>query len=141
MKRPILILAHLAVVPLLFALPLMAQSVSVPYAPWASPDMIYTPEIHIGSATEPSTITVPPVEELIPNISATEISRAAPAGTALMARRNFDYVVSPLEQDVPGSMEDTSLSLGNYARQLRAGKQETLSTTASRAIANSADPK
>jgi hypothetical protein len=54
------------------------------------------------------------------------VSNAPPASTELLATRHFDYIVSPLELgfDLHGNMSDTSVSLGEYARQLRAQKQK-----------------
>jgi hypothetical protein len=92
----------------------------VPVLPYES---IYTPEIHLGSATTPSTITVPPVVE-IGNPLPQFVSQAPPASTELLATRHFEYIVSPLQGIAPGSMADTSISLGEYARQLRARKEQ-----------------
>jgi hypothetical protein len=86
-------------------------------------ESIYTPEIHLGSATTPSTITVPPVVE-IGNPLPQFVSQAPPASTELLATRHFEYIVSPLQGIAPGSMADTSISLGEYARQLRARKEQ-----------------
>lgn len=92
-----------------------------PLVPYES---IYTPEIHIGSATEPSTITVPPVVEVPSAPPEPQVSNAPPASTALLATRHFDFIVSPITDlaYARGSMADTSISLGDYARQLRAQK-------------------
>jgi hypothetical protein len=86
---------------------------------------IYTPEIHIGSASTPSTITVPPVVEVRTGPPSAYVSNAPPASTELLSERHFEFVVAPMEQAAPGSMEDTSVSLGDYARQLRAEKQKS----------------
>ena len=58
------------------------------------------------------------------------VSNATPASTELLSTRHFDYIVSPVVKVVPGSMEDTSISLGDYARQLRAEKQNKPSPNA-----------
>jgi hypothetical protein len=98
---------------------LFAQNVqTVPYG------TIYTPEIHLGSATEPSTITVPPVLEVQGQPAGSQASNAPPASTELLASRHFDFITSPLQRVVSGSMEDTSVSLGDYARRLRAERQQ-----------------
>jgi hypothetical protein len=112
-------------VALLLAVPLLAQNPYTYPESAYTPGVIQTPKIQLGTDLEPSIITVPPV---VVEDSATEPlaptgSNAAPASTALLATRHFDYIVSPLDQIVPGSMEDTSISLGDYARQLRAEKR------------------
>lgn len=109
---------------LLLTPPLLAQdSETRTYLPPGAPAQIYTPEIQLGSATVPSTVTVPPIEQIIPSASE-YVSNAPPASTALLAERHFDFVVAPMRQALPGSMEDTSISLGEYARQLRAQKHK-----------------
>jgi hypothetical protein len=72
----------------------------------------------------PSVVQVPPVliEEEGASSYAPGVGNTTPASTDLLASRHFDYIVSPLDNIVPGSMEDTSISLGDYARQFRAGK-------------------
>jgi len=110
---------------LLLAAPLMAQnSNSYPDSDY-SPGIIKTPKIQLGTGFEPSVITVPPVVVDLSNtqpLALTE-SNAAPASTAFLATRHFDYIVAPAQGIIPGSMEDTSISLGDYARQLRAEKR------------------
>lgn len=123
--RPLL-KAVLALAALLVASPLLAQNTGITYVPPGGPSTIYTPEIQLGSATQPSVVTVPPVVEQTPGeTAAPSVSNAEPASTELLASRHFDYIVSPLDQARPGSMEDTSISLGDYARQLRAEKQNS----------------
>lgn len=104
-----------------------AQNPGTTYVPVGVPSNIYTPEIHLGSATEPSTVTVPPVEEIPASPSSpfepVYVSNAPPASTALLGTRHFDFIVAPGER--PGSMEDNSISLGDYARELRAEKQKS----------------
>lgn len=108
----------------LFAPMLSAQTTqTVPYS------SIYTPEIHLGSATEPATITVPPMIEVPRQSPEPQASNAPPASTALLATRHFDFITSPLNQTIRGSMADHSISLGEYARQLRAQKQAQAATT------------
>jgi hypothetical protein len=112
MLRPIIATA------LMLATPLFGQT----------PVSIYTPEIHIGSATTPSTITVPPVLEISGELAAPRVSEAPPASTELLATRHFDFVVSPVQgiQFSPrGSISDHSISLGEYARQLRAERKQS----------------
>jgi hypothetical protein len=116
------------IVALLFTSSLLAQN----------PGYVYTPEVHLGSATEPSTITVPPVVEVNGSPSEPEVSNAPPASTELLSTRHFDFIVSPIAPSpaTRGSMADTSISLGEYARQLRAQKQASPP-----AIASPADSK
>jgi hypothetical protein len=132
MRRLVLTLA------LLLASPLLAQNSGTTYLPPGAPALVYTPEIHLGSATEPSTVTVPPIEEVIPVPSESYVSNAPPASTALLATRHFDFITAPFAEALPGSMEDTSVSLGEYARQLRAGKQKSLLPSTPNAIAQPA---
>jgi len=94
---------------------------------------IYTPEIHIGPATTPSTVTVPPIE-FVPGIpDEAPVSDVPPASTALLAQRHFDFGVSPtegLDFAPQGSMYDPSFNLGDYARQLRAQKKKAATQAA-----------
>jgi hypothetical protein len=109
----------LLITALLFVPALCAQN--IPVVPYGS---IYTPEIHLGSGTEPSTITVPPVVKVTSQPAEPQASNAPPANTSLLATRHFDFITSPLDTITPGSMEDTSISLGDYARQVRAQRQQ-----------------
>ncbi len=112
---------------LLFAALLLAAPA---YAQYGS---IYTPEIHIGSATTPSTVTVPPVE-FVPGIpDESPVADVAPASTEFLAQRHFDFGVSPTEGidfGPQGSMYDPSFNLGEYARQLRAQKKKAATQAA-----------
>ncbi len=118
-----LIAAHL-ICTLALAGPLLAQTQnSVTLVPLGVPSNIYTPEIQLGSATQPAIVTVPPIEAAVP-VPEINVSNAPPASTALLSTRHFDFIVSP-DDVVPGSIEDTSISLGEYARQLRAAKQRS----------------
>ncbi len=125
--------------------PLLAQTPGaqvpvVTYVPMGVPSNIYTPEIQLGSATQPSVVTVPPIEAEIP-VPAPYVSNAPPASTELLSTRHFDFVVSP-EDVIPGSMEDHSISLGEYARELRAAKQGSpLPSAAPNAIGNPTNPQ
>lgn len=103
--------------------------------------MVYTPEIRLGSATEPSIVTVPPIEEVTPNPPEEHVSSAPPASTELLSTRHFDFITAPMAEALPGSMEDTSISLGEYARQLRAAKEKSLLPSTPNAIAQPANPK
>jgi hypothetical protein len=109
---------------LLLAAPLFAQNAYTYPGSAYNPGAVQTPKIQLGTDLEPSVVTVPPVvvDESATQPLALTGSNAAPASTELLATRHFDYIVSPVEQIVPGSMEDTSISLGDYARQLRAEK-------------------
>jgi hypothetical protein len=125
MTRPLLI-AALLLAAILPAAPLLAQNSDATTLPPETPGNVYTPEIQLGSSTQPTIVTVPPVVEEVPGeSSAPAVSNATPASTELLAERHFDYIVSPLDQPTPGSIEDTSISLGDYARHLRAEKQNS----------------
>lgn len=104
------------------ALLLLAPGLSAQTVPASTYGPLYTPEIHLGSANEPSTITVPPVVMEIPGQTAEpEVSNAPPASTELLASRHFDFIVSPVLESISthGNMADSTVSLGEYARQLR----------------------
>lgn len=123
--------------------PLLAQTPGaqnpIITVPLGVPSNIYTPEIQLGSATQPSIVTVPPIEAQVP-IPAPYVSNAPPASTELLSLRHFDFVVSP-EDVIPGSMEDHSISLGEYARELRAAKQGSpLPNASPNAIGNPTPP-
>lgn len=141
MPRIVFIAAHLLVWTLagsLLAQTAGAQSPVVTYVPLGVPSNLYTPEIQLGSATQPAIVTVPPIVEAVPAAEPT-VSNAPPANTALLSTRHFDFIVAP-EDVVPGSMEDTSISLGEYARELRAAKQTSpLPNAAPNAIGNPTD--
>jgi hypothetical protein len=119
-----LALTTIAFTTMVAAVPLQAQNTDITYVPPGPPASIYTPEIQLGSATQPAVVTMPPIVEQIPGEApAPAVSNATPASTELLASRHFDYIVSPLDAPRPGSIADTSISLGDYARQLRAEKQ------------------
>ena len=93
---------------------------------------IRTPEIQLGSGLTPTIVTNPPIVQ-VPGTELTGqpyeplVSNAPPASTALLATRHFEYIVSPINgvvYDPHGSMADTSISLGEYARRLRAQKRQ-----------------
>ncbi len=105
------------------------------YAQYGS---IYTQEIHLGSATTPTTVTVPPVEFIHGIPKEPPVSDVPPASTELLAQRHFDFGVSPVEgiDFAPqGSMYDTSLSLGEYVRQFRSHKKKATSQAAPDTVA------
>ncbi|HVJ05558.1 MAG TPA: hypothetical protein VM578_07785 [Candidatus Saccharimonadales bacterium] len=90
---------------------------------------IYTQEIHLGSATTPTTVTVPPVEFIHGIPEEPPVSDVPPASTELLAQRHFDFGVSPtegLDFAPQGSMYDSSFSLGEYARQFRSQKKRAI---------------
>jgi hypothetical protein len=93
------------------------------YAPGYYGPIVGTPEIHLGSATEPSIVRIPPVivQTPLPRFEAPEYAESEPVTAAAM-RGGFDFVVSPVGAYYPGSMDDSSVSLGEYARQLRSQK-------------------
>ncbi len=113
----------LIAVVLLLAAPLFAQNTGYSENGY-SPGVIQTPKIQLGTDLEPSVVTVPPVvvDESATQPLAPTVSNATPASTELLSTRHYDYLVSPETEIVPGSMADTSISLGDYARQLRAEK-------------------
>ena len=133
--------AYFTVLMFLFVAPLMAQGTGDTPAPPLIGQTIYTPGIHIGSASPASTMSLPRMEEPVPNAPEATARGALPADTALLATRHFDYIISPLDEIIPGSMEDSSMSLGDYARQLRAEKQRRLLPTDPASIANPASLK
>jgi hypothetical protein len=112
MTRSILIAA------LLFAPALSAQTTqTLPFS------AIRTPEIQLGSGSTPTTVTEPSVVELPPVPIEMRVSDSSPASTTLLAARHFEFINSPLNKVTPGSMADTSISLGDYARNLRTRRQ------------------
>jgi hypothetical protein len=140
MQRTTITAALLLACALWLAGPLLAQYSSTPgasgYPALYGAPAIYAPEIHLGSAYEPTTITVPSEAIAISPVPAPpNVSNAPPASTELLSTRHFDFITSPLDQAMPGSMEDTSISLGEYARQLRAQKQQPFPSTVPNAIA------
>ena len=83
---------------------------------------IQTPEIQLGGDLTPTIVKIPEVvTETQGGAAAPLSSQSAPANPELLANIHFDYIVAPEEKVMPGSLEDTSISLGEYARQLRAG--------------------
>ena len=120
----------------LLAAPLLAQNsgYSYTYSDNAyTPGNITTPRIRLGSGSQPPVIDVSPVvvdESPVPSSSIPMVSNAMPASTELLSARHFDYIVAPVLKVEPGSMEDTSFSLGDYARQLRAERQNKPSPNA-----------
>jgi len=132
MQRTVLIAAFS-----MFACALMAQN-----SPPLSYGSIRTAEIQLGSGTTPTVITVPPVVEVSGSrAEEAQVGNAPPASTEQLAMRHFDFIASPVASFSPGSMADTSISLGEYARQLRAQKQAELPMTAPGAMAQPAMPK
>ena len=139
MKPLTFLTAALVLVVLIFSAPLPAQvygtapstgtygtyGIYAPgfYAPGYLGPIVGTPEIHLGSATEPSIVRIPPVimETPLPRFEAPEYAASEGVTTAAMPRA-FDFVVSPVGAYYPGSMDDSSVSLGDYARQLRSQK-------------------
>ncbi len=130
MMRLSLFTAVLVLVVIAFSAPSPAQSYGIYapgfYAPGYYGPIVGTPEIHLGSATEPSIVRIPPVlvETPLPRFELpgeyTEGEFAPPTSAAM--RGSFDYLVSPVGELYPGSMGDDSVSLGEYARELRSQK-------------------
>jgi hypothetical protein len=130
--------AALFVAGLLFVPALGAQT-----TPFITYNSIRTPEIQLGSGTAPTTITAPPVIEISSLPSEPQVSNASPADTELLAGRHFDFIVSPIAEFpwTRGNMADTSISLGEYARQLRAQKPSATNQAFPNAIAQPADSR
>lgn len=133
----------LLIASLLLAPPLTAQVIT-PYVTFGS---IRTPQIQMGSNTTPTIINVPPVVEIsgvqgfdVP--AEAQVSYAPPARTELLATRHFDFVVSLVESrySPQGNMADTSINLGEYARQLRAQKQAKTTPPTPGSMAQPAKP-
>ena len=94
------------------------------YAPGYYGPIVGTPEIHLGSATEPSIVRIPPVivQTPLPRFERQAgYAETEPVTTAAM-QGGFDFLVSPVGALYPGSMDDSSVSLGDYARQIRSQK-------------------
>jgi hypothetical protein len=108
---------------------------SAQYSPYL-PGIVKTPEIQLGDGNRPSVVNVPPVvvvsqgvdsydewapEEGTAQPYAPPPPAGAPPGMApgMGGPYFFDYLVSPVGYCLPGSMEDSSISLGEYARELR----------------------
>jgi hypothetical protein len=125
----------------------MIATVLAAQNPPSPPSLTYgsvrTPEIQLGSGSSPTIITVPPVVEVSSAPAEPQVSNAPPANTALLALRHFDYIVSPIAQDLStrGSMADTSISLGEYARQLRAKKQAEVPKSTPDAMSQPSAPR
>jgi len=121
-KRLLYLAALVGAVALLSSAPLQAQAYGV-YAPG-----LVTPEIHLGSADEPTVVKVPPVvvqqPGLAPYGAAPEEFQPEEQSAEPMPALAFDYLVSPTSEFFPGSIADNSVSLGEYARELRAHKGE-----------------
>jgi hypothetical protein len=96
------------------------------------PGIIKTPHVHLGSDTDPSqpsVVEIPPavVEQpgLPPNYGPDEYGpEEYEAEAPPYPPMSFDYLVAPTGEFFPGSMADTSISLGEYARELRSHKGE-----------------
>jgi hypothetical protein len=112
--------ALLGVALVLAPAPLLAQAYTI-YAP----GIVETPHIHLGSATEPSVVQVPPVvveQSGLPVLGPPSDDYDSENTSAMYARGEFDYLVAPTGELFPGSMADTSISLGEYAREVRSHK-------------------
>ena len=105
------------------------NSIKTPYTSLRS---IGTPDSNIDAAAY--TGTAPPSAEALSQPSSqsavAELLSEPISRTALLALRNFDFVISPIHEFAPGSMEDLSISLGEYARQIRAQRKNENSQTA-----------
>jgi hypothetical protein len=89
---------------------------------------VETPEVHLGSATEPSVLQIPPLLIEQPGLPIPPPPLADEYESAnqppMCAPAQFDYLVAPTGELFPGSMADSSISLGEYARELRSHKGE-----------------
>lgn len=128
---------------LISAFGIFASAAAAQNPPPLSYGSIRTPEIQLGSDITPTVITVPPVIEVSGPPAEPRVSNAPPASTKELATRHFDFIVSPIAQNYStrGSMEDTSISLGEYARQLRAQKQAEVHRATPDAMAQPATAK
>jgi hypothetical protein len=128
---------------LIAALFIFTSALTAQNTPTITYGSITTPQIQLGSDTTPTIITVPPVVEVsgAPSEAEPRVSNAPPASTALLATRHFDFIVSPIAPFTRGSMEDSSISLGEYARQLRAQKRAVATTANPNAMAQPATPR
>jgi hypothetical protein len=108
----------------LLSVPLLAQGYGYGvYAPG-----IITPEVHLGSLYEPSVVTLPPVLVETPELPIAG-GYAPPYGMepeapGIERPEGFDYLISPTSEFFPGNMADASISLGEYARELRSRPRE-----------------
>ncbi len=127
---------------MLRALLMIAGVTAVPIAA-QMPSTLHVPEAHPGSPAKPSTVAVPHAAKQLESGSRLlpETSPAAPASTELLATRHFDFIVSPIAPapSPRGTMADSSISLGEYARRLRAGKRRTAGNTAPNSMARRYD--
>ena len=127
MMRLTFLTSALVLVVVAFTLPSSAQMYGYGnyagfYDPFYGP--IMTPEIHLGSATEPSLVRLPPVfvATPLPGFPG-EYGETEPGDmTAAAMHGGFDYLVSPVGAYYFGSMDDSSVSLGDYAREIRSQK-------------------
>ena len=103
--------------------------------------MVYTPEIRLGSATEPSIVTVPPIEEVTPNPPEEHVSNAPPASTELLSTRHFDFITAPMAEGPPRQYGRHLHQPWRNHRQLRAGKGKIILSSTPNAIAQPANPK
>jgi len=86
--------------------------------------LVYLSFALFSSAAAFGQVTVPQATEVFPGQQSQPAeSNAPPASTQLLASRHFDFITSPLDAITPGSMADTSVSLGEYARRLRMQRQ------------------
>lgn len=111
---------------LLFAAPLLYPQSDATYIPLPPgvPGVVYTPQIQLGSVDRPAIVTVQPIIQRVLGLEPEpQESNAIPASTELLSTRHFDFVAAPFSVAQPGSMGDTSISLGEYARKLRAERQ------------------
>lgn len=125
MMRLSFLFAVLACIVLLLSAPMSAQY--VPYLP----GVVKTPEVHLGTGDQPSVVNVPPVvvvdqgvDSYNPEVGEPFYAPPLPAEPyademGMAEAPYFDYLISPVAEFAPGSMEDTSVSLGEYARELR----------------------
>ena len=121
-------MAFLIAAALLLAAPLLAQNYGYVTLTMATPPAyVETPKIQLGSglrALRHHRSARRRGRDLRPSLLDSRVSNATPASTELLSTRHFDYIISPVDKIVPGSMEDTSISLGDYARQLRAESKQ-----------------
>jgi hypothetical protein len=108
--------------------------VSTPGAPAQTQPGTNDPVIRLGSATVSATVPETPAEAVPAATVNDRGSNDHVASASLLAASRFELVESPAASpaSVRGDMADTSISLGEYARKLRAHGQTTEFRTATR---------
>jgi hypothetical protein len=121
----------IAAAALLLTVPLLAQNGSGNGSEAAPPASSYESPAN-GSSDASAGAALPedsPEAEAAPAEASTAneegYETGYPYNLQLLATRHFDFIVAPKATPRRGSMEDNSISLGEYARQLRAEKEKS----------------